>query len=281
MAAGTAQLLRTGRTGSITKEETSWEAIYQVITTDKTDGPATVALAPGIPVFNSVYAIGSEFDLGATVSSIIPTQDGDNPQRWTVQVRWSTKNLDPFDPGDPQDPLARPNIIRWRMEPYQEDLNRDRNGQIMRNANNELLVDIYQDAQVTRYRPVVNIEKNFLVFNDNLMFTYTGAVNSDSWLGGSADYWLCRILQVEPMFEFSIAYKRVIGEFVYNRDSWRFVVPHKGYLYKANLASASPIPRQSGELVHLTSDGVLSSSHVHDLEFDIYPAQSFQALNLL
>jgi hypothetical protein len=278
MSAGTAKLLRNGRTGSITSDETSWEAVYQVITTDKNDGPATVAFAPGIPVFNSVYSIGSDLDVGATVSSITPQQDDDNPQVWTVRVRWSTKNLDPQDPGETNDPTLRPNIIRWRMEPYTEAVRTDRDGSLIQTANKEWFDPF---PEVTRYRPVVNIEKNFSAFNDSFMFDYTGAVNSDEWLGGDPDYWLCRLLQVEPMHEFGFSYKRVIAEFAYNRDTWALVLPHKGTLYKPSLASVTPIPKPGKELVHLTSDGVLSSSHVHDLTFNLQPAEPFQALNLL
>lgn len=278
MSAGTAKLLRNGRTGSVTLGETSWEAVYQVITTDQTDGPATVALAPGLPAFNSVYNIGSEFDLGATVSSIVPEQNTDNPLVWHVRVRWSTQNLDPFDPGDPQDPLARPNIIRWRMEPYTEAIDRDRDGNLIQTANKEWFNPF---PEVTKYRPVVNIERNFLLFNDTFMFDYTGAVNSDNWLGGSADQWLCRVLQVEPMFEFGIAYKRVTGEFVYKRDSWALVLAHKGTLYKPNALTTTPARKPGGELVHLTTSGIISSSHVSDLTFNVFPAQSFQALNMI
>lgn len=278
MAAGTAQLLRHGRTGSVSVGETSWEAIYQVITTDSSDGPATVALAPGLPVFNTVYSIGNETDLGATVTSILPEQDGDNPRVWRVRVIWSTQNLDPFDPGDPQDPLARPNIIRWRMEPYTEAIDRDRDGNLIQTANHEWFSPF---PEVTKYRPVVNIEKNFLIFNDSFMFDYTGAVNADNWLGGAPERWLCRILQVEPMFAFGIAYKRVIGEFVYKGDSWALVLAHKGNLYRPNNLTTTPARAPFGELVHLTSSGIKTSSHVSDLTFNIYPAQSFQALNLL
>jgi hypothetical protein len=278
MSAGTAQLLRHGRTGVISFEETAYEAVYQVITTDQYDGPITVVFAPGMPAFNSVYSIGSELDIGATVKSITPEQDGDNPRRWTVRVRWSTRNLDPTHPGNTEDPTLRPNIIRWRMEPYRESVRKDRDGNLIQTANGEWFVPF---PEVTRYRPIVNIEKNFLTFNDSFMFNYTGAVNSDTWLGGTADKWLCRVLQVEPMFEFGLAYKRVIGEFAYNRDTWALVLPHKGKLYKPSLASASPTPRQGNELVHLTSDGVFSSSHVHDLSFNLEPSQPFQSLNLL
>lgn len=277
MSAGTAQLLRTGRTGSITFEETSWEALYQVITTDKTDGPATVALAPGIPAFNSVYSIGNEIDLGALVTSITPEQDSSNPQRWTVRVRWSTKNVDQQTPGQNENPTLRPNIIRWRMEPYTEAIRVDRDGNLIQTFNKEWFDPF---PEVTRYRPVVNIEKNFISFNDTFMFNYTGAVNADNWLGGDPDYWLCRILQVEPMFEFGIAYKRVIGEFAYNRDTWKLVLPHKGTLFRRT-STAKPTRKPGGELVHLTSGGFISSSHVHDLTFNVHPAQSFQALNLL
>jgi hypothetical protein len=278
MAAGTAQLLRHGRFGSIAFEETSYEAVYQVITTDKTDGPATVAFANGVPQFNSVYAIGSEFDLGATVSSITPEQDNDNPTIWMVRVRWSTRNLDPRDPGVTTDPTLRPNIIRWRMEPYTEAIDRDRDGNLIQTANKEWFNPF---PEVTKYRPVVNIEKNFLVFNDSLMFDYVGSVNSDSWLGGAAEYWLCRDLHVDPQFEFNIAYKRVIGEFVYNRNTWSMVFAHKGTLYRPNNLTTTPIRTPGGEVVHLTSGGIRTSSHVSDLTFNVHPSKPFQALNLL
>jgi hypothetical protein len=278
MSAGTAKLLRHGRGGSVALAETSWEAAYQVITTDPTDGPATVALAPGIPAFNSVYAIGSELDLGATVSSIVPEQDSEHPQRWTVRVRWSTRNLDPTDPGNTQDPTLRPNVIRWRMEPYTEAVDRDRDGNLIQTANHEWFNPF---PETTRYRPVVNIEKNFLTFNDTFMFDYTGAVNSDTWLGGVAEKWLCRELHIDPQFEFGIAYKRVIGEFVYNRNTWSLVLAHKGTLYRPNALTTTPIRTPGGEVVHLTSSGIRTSSHVSDLTFNLHPAQPFQALNLI
>lgn len=278
MAAGTAQLLRTGRTGEISPTDQRWEALYQVLTTDKNDGPLVVAVASGIPAFNSIYSIGSETDLGARVVSIVPTQDTDNPQKWEVRVVWSTQNQDPLSPDTPGDPTLRPNIIRWRMEPYQEAADRDRDGNLIQTVNGEWFDPF---PEVTRYRPVVNIQKNFLTFNDALMFSYVGAVNSDTWLGGSANFWLCRDLNVEPMYEFNIAYKRVTGEFVYNRDTWSLVLPHKGTLYK-NSASSTVLTFDPGRpLVHLTTAGVRSSTHVATLSFNLYPAQSFSALGLV
>src|SRR5687768_9987452 len=116
MAAGTATLLRHGRTANFGRDSYSFEAVYLVLTTDKNDGPGIVALASGIPRFGDFYSLGNEFDLAATVNSVEPTQDQESPFRWEVRVVWSTINEDPTSPGV-DDPTLEPNIIRWRMEP--------------------------------------------------------------------------------------------------------------------------------------------------------------------
>lgn len=278
MAAGTATLLRHGRTANFGRDGYTFEAVYQVLVTDKNDGPGIVALASGIPRFGDFYSLGNEFDLAATVSSVEPTQDQESPFRWEVRVVWSTINEDPTTPGV-DDPTLLPNIIRWRMESYQEAIDRDRDGNLISTQNGEVFDPF---PEVTKYRPVVNIERNFRVFNDTLMFSYVGAVNSDTWLGGAAEYWLCRDLIVEPKFEFGISYKRVVGEFVYNRDTWALTLAHRGTQFRSSTSTTGLTVKPDHSLVFLDSTGVIVPPALFTtISFNVYPARSFQLLGLI
>lgn len=270
--------MRTGRRATLSADETEYEAVYQVITTSANDGPAVVALASGIPSINSIYSLGNETDTGARVNRIVPDQDRNNPLRWEVTVTWNTRAIPP-NQATHQNPTLRPNIIRWRMEPYEEVMQFDAFDLKVVTANGE-----WFDPQpvVTRYRPVVSIEKNFATFNDTLMFDYVGSVNSDNWLSGEEGMWLCRVLDVEPLIEQNIAYKRVRAEMIYNYNTWELVLPHKGTLYRANSATTSLTFDPGRPLVFLDSTGVkITQASATTLEFRPYRTLSFNALNLL
>jgi hypothetical protein len=279
MAAGTAQLLRYGRTGSMDDQGRRWEAVFQVLTTDKSDGPATVALANGIPRFGDVYHVGTETDFGTTAISIVPTQDKDSPLKWEVRVVYSSVSEDPvvINPN----PTLRPAEVRWLREEYTEPMERDRNGTAVTNVNNEPFVP---RIERTAYRPVVHIERNFLLFNDSLQFTYLNTVNSDSWLGGAADRWLCRQLQVDPMFENNIRYKRVTAEMVYNDDEWKVERLNNGYLYHPTVGSTVLLPSRTR--VILTTNGTIwrtsdGTSNIPYINFYPFTARAFNALGLI
>lgn len=277
MSAGNAQLVRGGRAGSIVENGVRYEADYQVLTTDKNDGPAIVSLANGIPRYGDVYAVGTELDFGVNCISIEPRQDTTSPYKWIVHVVWSAELG-----SDPQNinpnPTIRPAIIRWLHEEYQEETEKDINGTLIATANGERFMP---PTQVTRFRPVVHIERNYLVFNDSLQFNYLDAVNSDSWLGGTARTWRCRQLQVDPMFERNIRYKRVTAEMVYKYDEWTLTRLHEGYKYRQSSATTSLIESPGRKTpVFLDSTGVKATTPSY-LTFYIHREVSFNALGLI
>jgi hypothetical protein len=281
MAAGQAKLLRHGRVGSIGADGVRYEAVFQVITTDKSDGPAIVALASGIPRYGDIYAVGNELDFGINCNSILPRQSKDSPFIWEVTVTYTASLLEDPEQINQPNPTLRPAIIHWLKEEYTEPMERDRDGTVVATVNNEPFVPRIERVM---YRPVVHIERNFLAFNDSLQFTYLSAVNSDTWLGGTADKWLCRMLQVDPMFENNIRYKRVTAEFVYNKDEWTVDRLNRGHLYHPSTASTALLPSREEKILKL--DGTIwrstdSTTDIVYLSFYPYAQQPFNALGLV
>jgi hypothetical protein len=278
MAAGTATLLRSGRAGSISEAGVDYEATFQVLTTDKNDGPAIVALANGVPRYGDVYSVGNEIDFGIRAKSIVPTQDSNTPFRWEVRVLYSS-NLgeDPEQINQPN-PTLRPAIVRWLHEEATEPMERDSNGTLVATANGEVFRPL---PERTVYRPVLHVERNYLVFNDTLQFSYLDSVNSDVFVGGAARTWRCKLLQVDPEFENGFAYKRVIAEFVYKHDEWTISRLHEGFRFRAT-AGTTTISEISARKVpvFLDSTGVYATTASY-LTFYPHREISFNALGLI
>jgi hypothetical protein len=277
MSAGTAQLLRYGRTGSVSEAGVSYEAIFQVITTDKADGPGIVVLATGIPRYGDIYSVGNEVDTGITAKSIVPTQDRELPIKWEVRVVYSAEIDDPDIVNQPN-PTLRPAVVRWLSEEATEPREKDAQGTLIATVNGEVFKPL---SERTFFRPVVHIEKNFLVFNDLLQFNYLDSVNSDTWLGGTARTWRCRMLQVDPMFEANIRYKRVFAEMVYKHDEWTLEKLHEGFKYRFSTGSTS-LRETPGRKVpyFLDAEGLRASTPSY-LEFFMHREQPFNALGLV
>lgn len=277
MAAGTAKLLKYGRSGDINGSGVRYEAIYQVITTDQSDGPAIVAAASGVPRYGDIYNVGNEVDFGLTVTSILPEQDRKSPFRWEVRVTWTTPQSDPANPPNSQ-PHLRPAIVRWLHEEFTEIMEKDVNGTLVATFHGE---KFKPPLEVTRYRPVLHIERNFLAFNDSLQFDYIDSVNSDTWLSATARKWRCKMFQVDPMFENNFAYKRVTAEFVFNKNEWTKEVLHAGYKHFASTASTQVIEIPNRRVpVFLTTAGYRTTD-VSYLTFFPHSEQPFNALGLI
>ena len=278
MAAGTATLLRGGRAGTINASGIEYEAVFQVITTDKNDGPAIVALAAGVPRYGDVYSVGNEIDFGIRANSIVPVQDSSSPFRWEVRVGYSANLFEDPTIINERNPTARPAIVRWLHEEATEPMERDANGTLVATANREVFRPL---PERTVYRPVLHIERNYLVFNDTLQFDYLDSVNSDVFVGGAARTWRCKLLQVDPEFENGFSYKRVIAEFVYKHDEWTITRLHEGFRFKASTSSTSLSEVSARKVpVFLDSTGVRSTAASY-LTFYPHREKAFNALGLI
>lgn len=99
--------------------------VFQVFTDDMTTAQIEVRDAAGIPALWSLYqtlnqagnAVG-EADLGARVVELNPQQDVNNPFRWTVEVKYSSKWRD--EANNIENPLLRPADISWENIDFQE-----------------------------------------------------------------------------------------------------------------------------------------------------------------
>lgn len=278
MAAGTATLLRSGRGGSISDAGVEYEATFQVLTTDKSDGPAIVALANGIPRYGDVYSVGNEIDFGIRAKSIVPTQDDKSPFRWEVRVVYSSNLGEDPDQILQPDPTLRPAIVRWLHEEATEPMERDANGVLVATVLGEVFRPL---PERTVYRPVLHVERNYLFFNDTLQFSYLDSVNSDNFLGGAPGTWRCKLLQVDPEFKNGFAYKRVIAEFVYKHDLWEITRLHEGFRFRASAATTSFTEISGRKIpVFLDSTGVKATTPSY-LTFQPHRSISFSALGLI
>lgn len=289
MAAGSANLLRWGRSGQWTAELREYEAVYQVITTDKSDGPATVNLASGLPRLGDMYSVGNETDANAKAIEIDPRQDRDKSERWEITVRFSNQSPDPsaIQQGQ-QNPALEPAVVRWSKEEYREVVETDRNGKKICNVNGQMFDP---PLEKTKYRPVLLVERNFLNFPDSYELDYPDSENSDAFFGKPPGHWVVRELYSEPRYANGFNYKRVFAAFVYYKNGCATKLLNQGFLYKATTATTILIEdkaRRKPVLLNSTgvriADGSTIGPGANDatmLNFELGDRLPFNALGII
>lgn len=216
---------------------------FRVATDPAATGPLEVLLAASIPRMFDFYIAQTEYDLGATVRTITPTRDSDNPLRWTVRVEYSSEydpvkavenplqNTDSQQAGraDERNPLLRPADYRWAFKLYQIAIQQDLDGKHIMNAADE-----YFDppVEVDDYRPVLTIVRNEPTYIPTLAIQYQNAINEDFFIGAAPLTVKFNGSQAESVFENNFFYWKITYEFEYKRDGWRRKLLNQGYRQK-------------------------------------------------
>lgn len=296
MAAISVNLLRNGRTGSFASQTVTYEAVYQVITDNSSDGPNVVAFASGIPRLGDLYAIGNDVDSRASAVGITPEQDTETPRKWQVRVAYSSEAGGTLEIGEEFDPIDRPPRVEWDKEEYVEVIEKELSSTSAALGTSRLIQTACGESydpfpEVVRYRPIVRIRRNFILFNDALKFDYLGAVNLTRWFGGDSRTWMCRDLATIEKHAGGLRYVEVTGEFVYNRDTWDLKILHQGFLVRTTTSATEKPTRAHDNFGEPVTRPVLldaegrrlaqgSTSHVIHTYY-VYPEKDFHTLSLV
>ncbi|WP_254509892.1 hypothetical protein [Anatilimnocola floriformis] len=220
-----------GREGSVNeKGERRYTRVFQVITDSALDGPLLVRTAPGIPGRGNIYATATEFDPGAKVKTITPSQS-DNPKIWEVRVEYDSVTED-----EPENPLERPPEVSWSAAPYSRVAWKDNDGKAIVNSAGH-----YFDPplEVDDSRPVLSVTRNEAAFNPSLAIDYQDAVNSDGFLGFSPGQAKVAKIDASSATENDIFYWKVSYEFHFRREGWELSVLDQGRYEKIG---GKPVP---------------------------------------
>lgn len=185
MSAIDANELHEGRDSQKTLDERgqltrTYTRVWQVFTDDMLTAQIEVEEADGIPVLWAVYQAESEADLGARVISKTTKQDDENPFRWTVELKYSSRWQDAAKAVT--NPLLRPYEITWDTADFQEAIEDDEDGEALVNSSFEPV-----DPPITRdaARQTFTITKNMSFYDGPLFAEYLNpcAINDAPFFG--------------------------------------------------------------------------------------------------
>jgi hypothetical protein len=281
-----------GREGGVNeKGERTYTRVFRVQTDSAYDGPLFVRLASGVPRIGDVYATSTELDTGATVRTVDPQQDDDNPRLWIITVAYdSAVDQEQRD----ENPLARPAEIAWDFQQYTRAVWKDADGKAILNSAGD-----YFDPpiEVDDSRPVLTITRNEAAFNPALAIDYQDAVNTDPFFGFAARQVKVAKISSQRAFENNVSYWRTSYEFHMRRDGWKVAVLDQGRRQKGQGGDAQgqtdpnkvyqildgsgqpisdPVPLD-GAGRRLASPGPTTAKF---REFEIYKERPFAAFNL-
>jgi hypothetical protein len=190
-----------------------YERTYRVYTNNMLTASLEAAFASGLPQWGDTYEAANESDEGAYVSEIGIEDSEENPFEWKAHITYESdveqelvsdkegKNQGNADNGGMAvgNPLARLPIIsfatRQRQQPLESDYSlvpAPGNGNALAAIAANLKGRAVVNSAGERFDPpvmddlhnlVVTITKNTIAYDPIMAWQYTGAVNSDPWLG--------------------------------------------------------------------------------------------------
>lgn len=227
---------------------------FVVITNSSTDGPVTVLAAPGLPQPYEPYVTSTEFDFGAIVRSVIPSQRPNTRTVWDVYVEYDTE-FEPFD-----NPFTEPPEIEDDSEFYDEPLlgvsavgytpgqpspntgDPIKDGDEIQVKGQGFVTSAGEvfDPPPTRpqSRPIVTFTRNQASYSIATKVTYESHVNSEPWSGlqkrqafcrsirGRSHVWKSTTVGVPNIFYYRVSYT-----FALKKETWDLQLPDIGSWY--------------------------------------------------
>lgn len=243
----------------------SYTSTYEVITNDKTDGPALVLTADGLPRFGSSYSWYNTFDnfaycVGGSASI---REIKASALVWTVEIRHETpkssksggKNTrqpstaNPNPTSERGSPVNEPWEISGSFAQFQRPTTKDMNGDPLQNTVEEPFVPA---IEIDDSRKTLVLRKNTSTISLANWVDYSDKVNSVAMWGllprqiklnqwnWSVRFYGPGIGYVENQWEFHISYERddagtVVG--------WTHVILNEGFRKLVNAGESDPEKR--------------------------------------
>lgn len=162
--------------------------MFQVITDSVLTGSLAVRTATGIPNLYDTYTNGlGETDTRALARSINANQDDALPERWMVEVEYSSQHAE--QEHAVENPLDEPPQVEWGFVTYQEPATKAYDPADDNDDEPTLAVDTSAEEPYDpppmkdASRLTLNITRNEAAFDHNLASDYQDAVNKEEFLG--------------------------------------------------------------------------------------------------
>jgi len=206
----------------------TYKVTHQVLTSDKLDGPRSVALSMGID-YTTSYSFGNEVDAGAYFTgglSSLFVEDQGARKKYRVEVEYSTKAKKRCDEVQIDDPLLIPPDISGDFAQFQKPFIKDKDGRPYLNSSRQPFVDVPKDDS----RPTLKIKKNFASISLAQFVEYADAVNSDTFFGLPERIWKMQRIAWSRAFLGSCGpYYPVELEMHANWETWDFSEVDRGF----------------------------------------------------
>lgn len=232
----------------------TYTRVFRVITDSPADGPLAVTRPAAIPRLWTFYDIGTEYDRGATVRSVEPQQDQENPFQWDVVVQYSNEPLPRRWPTDPTrkapkdgsggdrsevDPTLFLPTFKFGTIFRQKPARKDYQGKAIRNSAGDEFEPHIEFEEAWYSLVISRNEASFNPVNELNYFPRTNSVDWKFWgiLYGAGTA-LYRGPSVVQQFDRGVSYVKVDREFWIRPDDWQEHVLDAGFYYY----SGSPYP---------------------------------------
>lgn len=207
-------------------------AAYQVVTDSPLDGPVTARDAPGIPVINSPYLFGTDFDYGAFAKEYsiqYKSNPDDHKRLWLVTVRYDTEPIRRGEDEYLNDPIDEPPIIGGSFLTDRVAITSDKDGNPVANSAG----DQFEELERDRSNLTLTIQKNFDEWDLTRHNEFIDTVNSTTFFTLSARKWRLTNIRTQQLFrgDSTTPYYQVMFEFVANYDTWDFKPADRGWYY--------------------------------------------------
>lgn len=230
----------------------------------------------------SLYSIHPD-DPFAYCVAVRPSARDDTRTVIDVDIEYS--NQIPQANQKPDNPLLYPVVRSYRTNPISRPVFKDINGNWVVNSAKQPYQPAYEKVF---HNPVYIFKKNYPVFTDTEADTYTGHVNSTTFLGKAAKYIKCNDIQAEEQFENGYNFWAVTLEFEYDPFGWTVDLLNQGYNQLVSgklIACKDQYFERVSEPVPLSSAGVqLTPAQIPDdlsySTFEFYYTADFNDLGL-
>jgi len=245
---------------------------WVVRTDSKNDGPLAIATIPGFPYIGMPYMDrDGRSDPYARCIRLEANPQKDTPLRWTVVAEWSneppkstrtermtpaaqqggriadgyggaTAGGGPASPPPPQQqmPQFQPVEISWDSEIRQVGIYTayecDDDGNVwedkgpIRNSAGHLMEPIQDEETIL----ILNVARPEIIFNPLIILAFTGATNTDTWLGCTPGQVKCRKIRAQGKIDNNFFYWYVSYQFAFRERKWWSEVLDCGPFYLAN-----------------------------------------------
>lgn len=259
-----------GRDGSIDEGSVRrFTRTFRVRTDNPYDGPLTVLVQSSVPRVGDFYAEQSgAVDTGSRCRSVTPTQDQNERTEWMVRCEYSSErpaqSIDTqqgrVDPAEwVENPLLRPATYRWgtsattRVVDKAELLQDDLSWLVDQPVANSAGYKFDPPPEIEEFNLTLSVVRNEAIFDPFVAYQYTGAINTDVFLGlFAADVARCLGITGESQFENGSYFWRVSYEFEFRFGGWYLVLLDAGYVDSAGevfMDATNGVPRSDPTLL--------------------------------